>query len=243
MSKAVLETNAAASSDRTNAMIVSARNIHKKYGQGTSELHILKGIDLDIRVGDVAAIVGPSGAGKSTLLHILGGLDTPTDGQVQLDGKDVYALNDAERSRLRNEQVGFVFQFYHLLPELNALENVVLPAMVLNRKNSSELQSRGAELLEKVGLKSRMTHRPNELSGGEQQRVAIARALVNHPKVVLCDEPTGNLDSQSGDAIIDILLDLNKTERQTLVIVTHDEKVAKRSHKTIQIRDGKLEGK
>ncbi len=225
-----------------NAMILTARNIHKRYQQGTSDLHILKGIDLDIQEGDVASIVGPSGAGKSTLLHILGGLDTPTDGTVILNGKDVYALNDADRARLRNSQIGFVFQFYHLLPELNALENVTLPAMILNRtKGLKELESRGAELLEKVGLKSRMTHRANELSGGEQQRVAIARALINSPKVVLCDEPTGNLDSKSGEAIIEILLNLNKTERQTLVLVTHDEKVARKSHKTIQIIDGKLE--
>jgi len=222
-------------------MILSGHNIHKRYKQGTSELHILKGIDIDIQEGDVAAIVGPSGAGKSTLLHILGGLDKPADGQVTLDGKDVYSLNDAERARLRNTKIGFVFQFYHLLPELNALENVVLPAMILNRSGSTAaLEARGAELLDKVGLKSRMTHRSSELSGGEQQRVAIARALINSPKVVLCDEPTGNLDSKSGDAIIDILLNLNKMERQTLVMVTHDEKVARKSHKIIQIVDGKL---
>jgi lipoprotein-releasing system ATP-binding protein len=230
-----------AASQTNSAMILTARNIHKRYKQGDSDLHILKGIDLDIHEGDVASIVGPSGAGKSTLLHILGGLDTPSDGAVILNGKDVYTLNDAERARLRNSQIGFVFQFYHLLPELNALENVTLPAMILNRtKNMKELQVRGAELLEKVGLKSRMTHRSSELSGGEQQRVAIARALINSPKVVLCDEPTGNLDSKSGEAIIEILLNLNKTERQTLVLVTHDEKVARKSHKIIQIIDGKL---
>jgi lipoprotein-releasing system ATP-binding protein len=224
-----------------NAMILTARNIHKRYQQGVSDLHILKGIDLDIQEGDVASIVGPSGAGKSTLLHILGGLDTPTDGSVILNGKNVYTLNDADRARLRNEQIGFVFQFYHLLPELNALENVMLPAMILGRsRGSKELEARGAELLDKVGLKTRMTHRASELSGGEQQRVAIARALINSPKIVLCDEPTGNLDSKSGEAIIEILLNLNKTERQTLVLVTHDEKVASKSHKTIQIIDGKL---
>ena len=225
-----------------NTMILSARNIHKRYQQGTSDLHILKGVDIDIQQGDVVSIVGPSGAGKSTLLHILGGLDKPTEGKVILDGKDVYAINDAERARLRNEQVGFVFQFYHLLPELNALENVILPAMILSRSGKTpSLEARGVELLDRVGLKHRMTHRSSELSGGEQQRVAIARALINKPNVVLCDEPTGNLDSVSGDAIIDILLGLNKTERQTLVMVTHDEKVAQKSHKVIPIRDGKLE--
>jgi len=236
------ELRACAPAHLRTEMILSATNIHKRYKQGASDLHILKGIDIDIQTGDVVSIVGPSGAGKSTLLHILGGLDKPTDGQVMLSGKDVYALNDAERSRLRNAEVGFVFQFYHLLPELNALENVVLPAMILNRSRASaEVQAKGAQLLEKVGLKERMTHRPNELSGGEQQRVAIARALINNPKVVFCDEPTGNLDSKSGDAIIEILLNLSKSERQTLVIVTHDEKIAKKSHKFIQIRDGKLE--
>jgi lipoprotein-releasing system ATP-binding protein len=239
-SSAVEEETSAQTGRLNSTMILSAKNIHKRYKQGASDLHILKGIDLDIQEGDVAAIVGPSGAGKSTLLHILGGLDKPTDGQVVLGGKDVYALNDAERARLRNTQIGFVFQFYHLLPELNALENIILPAMILNSSSKLALKARGEELLDKVGLKARMTHRPNELSGGEQQRVAIARALINSPKVVLCDEPTGNLDSKSGDAIIEILLNLNKIERQTLVMVTHDEKVARKSHKTIQIIDGKL---
>jgi lipoprotein-releasing system ATP-binding protein len=241
MSKAAIdERPAAQQGTNSNTMILSARNIHKRYEQG--DLHILKGIDIDVQKGDVVSIVGPSGAGKSTLLHILGGLDKPNDGTVILNGKDVYAINDADRARLRNEQIGFVFQFYHLLPELNALENVILPAMILSRGGkTAALESRGAELLEKVGLKHRMTHRSNALSGGEQQRVAIARALVNSPNVVLCDEPTGNLDSKSGDAIIEILLNLNKTEKQTLVMVTHDEKVAQKSHKIIPIRDGKLE--
>lgn len=224
-------------------MILSAKNIHKKYQQGSSDLHILKGVDVDVCEGDVVAIVGPSGAGKSTLLHILGGLDKPTDGQVTLNDKNVYALNDNERSRMRNTEIGFVFQFYHLLPEFTALENVILPAIVLSGVNKSgKLEERGMELLGKVGLKDRATHRPHELSGGEQQRVAIARALINKPKIVFCDEPTGNLDSNNGDAIISLLLGLNASERQTLVIVTHDEKIAKRSHKIIRIKDGTLEG-
>jgi lipoprotein-releasing system ATP-binding protein len=239
MNSALFDTQKSRASG--HAMILSARNIQKKYKQGASELHILKGIDLDIQEGDVTAIVGPSGAGKSTLLHILGGLDTPTEGAVTFSGKDVYQLNDADRSRLRNEKIGFVFQFYHLLPELNALENVVLPARILNRAKIAELEARGVELLDKVGLKSRMTHRSSELSGGEQQRVAIARALMNRPKVLFCDEPTGNLDSKSGEAVIEILLNLSKTERQTLVMVTHDEKIAKKSHRIVQIIDGKLE--
>jgi lipoprotein releasing system ATP-binding protein len=223
-------------------MILTARNIHKKYQQGSSALHILKGVDLDIDEGDVLALVGPSGAGKSTLLHILGGLDKPTQGEVLLDRENIYAFSDIERSRMRNTQVGFVFQFYHLLPEFTALENVALPALIaLNNKKPDSVYARSRELLEKVGLKDRVTHRPHELSGGEQQRVAIARALVNAPRIVFCDEPTGNLDSQSGEAIIDLLLDLNKAERQTLVIVTHDEKIAGSSSRVIHIRDGKLE--
>jgi lipoprotein-releasing system ATP-binding protein len=225
-----------------NNMILTARNIHKKYQQGLSSLHILKGVDLDIHEGEVLSLVGPSGAGKSTLLHILGGLDKPTDGDVILDGKNFYNVNDAERSRIRNVHVGFVFQFYHLLPEFTALENVSLPALIsLGVKQADTVYSRAKDLLEKVGLKDRYTHRPQELSGGEQQRVAIARALINKPKIVFCDEPTGNLDTNNGDAIIDLLLNLNKVERQTLVIVTHDEKIAARSSKIIHIRDGKFE--
>jgi len=224
------------------SMILSARNIHKEYQQGSSALHILKGVDVDVREGDVVAIVGPSGAGKSTLLHILGGLDKPNNGEVVLNEKSVYALNDNERSRMRNTEIGFVFQFYHLLPEFTALENVILPAIILNGVNrSGKLEERGMELLGRVGLKDRAIHRPHELSGGEQQRVAIARALINKPKIVFCDEPTGNLDSNNGDAIIGLLLELNASEQQTLVIVTHDEKIAKCSHKIIRIKDGKLE--
>lgn len=223
-------------------ILLTARNIHKKYQQGTSSLHILKGVDLDIHQGQVLALVGPSGAGKSTLLHILGGLDKPTQGEVILEGKNFYNANDVERSRTRNLHVGFVFQFYHLLPEFTALENVALPALISNGMQKSEsAYARGKELLERVGLKDRITHRPQELSGGEQQRVAIARALINKPKIVFCDEPTGNLDSKSGDAIIDLLLKLNKIEQQTLVMVTHDSKIAARSSQVVHIRDGKFE--
>ncbi len=229
------------SKDNDSTMIISARNIHKRYEQGSNQLHILRGVDLDIHEGEVLALVGPSGAGKSTLLHILGGLDKPNEGGVVLDGKNVYTANDAERARMRNLHVGFVFQFYHLLPEFTALENVALPALITSGTGKSEaINERARELLEKVGLKDRATHRPHELSGGEQQRVAIARALVNKPKIVFCDEPTGNLDSKSGDAIIEILLGLNKTERQTLVLVTHDEKIAAKSGRIIHIKDGKL---
>ncbi len=244
MNKAVVEPYPENSGLRTQKtrMLLTARNIHKKYQQGTAALHILKGVDLDIHEGEVLALVGPSGAGKSTLLHILGGLDKPSEGDVLLEGKSIYTINDNERSRIRNLQIGFVFQFYHLLPEFTALENVALPTLITNGVGKPQSSNaRAQELLQKVGLKDRLTHRPHELSGGEQQRVAIARALVNKPKIVFCDEPTGNLDSATGDSIIEILLELNKLERQTLVIVTHDEKIAARSNRVVRIKDGKLE--
>ena len=221
--------------------MLEAVNVHKTYNHGTNKLHILKGIYLTIRQGDILAIVGPSGAGKSTLLHILGALDRPSEGQVIFEGEDVYRLNDRERSSLRNRKIGFVFQFYHLLPELTALENVLLPSVVKgDLKNFNSLETTGLNLLDRVGLSKRAMHRPNQLSGGEQQRVAIARALVNQPKIIFCDEPTGNLDSQTGGGIIELLIDLNIKNKQTLVIVTHDEEIARLSHRTIYMRDGKL---
>ena len=186
-------------------------------------------------------IVGPSGAGKSTLLHILGGLDKPSSGSVSLDGQDLYRLKGYQRAKVRNEKIGFVFQFYHLLPEFNALENVFLPAMVQDaHRSTEELEEMGLAFLKRVGLEQRKLHKPNQLSGGEQQRVAIARALVNHPKVLLCDEPTGNLDSKGGHEIIDILMDLNQKNKQTVVVITHDESIAERAHRVVHIRDGIL---
>jgi len=222
-------------------VILEASNINKSYSRSGSVLHILKGIDLKIKEGEIVSIAGPSGAGKSTLLHVLGGLDQPDQGAVNLDGDDVYSLNDGPRAKMRNDKVGFVFQFYHLLPEFTALENVLLPAMIQARQGKKKkFEGAASSLLEKVGLKSRMQHKPYQLSGGEQQRVAIARALINKPRIVFCDEPTGNLDSESGEDIINLLMDLNKKNNQTLVIVTHDEHVAIRSHRVIHIRDGEL---
>jgi len=222
--------------------LIEAHNIHKTYRQADYLLHVLKGIDLQIHAGEVVALVGPSGAGKSTLLHILGALDMPHQGQVHFNGQDVYALADQQRARLRNSQMGFVFQFYHLLPELTALENVTLPAMVKNNsRKTSAIELDGVKLLEQMGLAQRVSHRPSQLSGGEQQRVAIARSLMNNPQVVFCDEPTGNLDSQSGAMVIDVLLNLNKTNSQTVVIVTHDLAIAKRTQRVIHMKDGILE--
>lgn len=221
--------------------MLEAVNLHKTYDHLANTLHILKGIDLRIPQGEVLAIVGPSGAGKSTLLHMLGGLDRPTDGKVILAGQDLYQLNDWERSSLRNKMVGFVFQFYHLLPELTALDNVVLPAMIkANVRNPRSFETKGLDLLDRVGLSERASHKPNQLSGGEQQRVAIARALINDPKIVFCDEPTGNLDSESGAEIVELLMTLNKKNEQTLIIVTHDEDIAKLAERIVHIRDGRL---
>jgi len=220
-------------------MLIKAVNIHKLY---PGPLHVLKGVSLNIEAGEVVAIIGPSGAGKSTLLHILGGLDVPKEGQVIFKGQDLYGLSDAERARTRNSDMGFVFQSYHLLPELTALENVILPAMIKeNSRKTSAIEFTGLKLLEQLGLSSRASHRPNQLSGGEQQRVAIARALMNGPKVVFCDEPTGNLDSVSGHGVMDTLLGLNQTHGVTVVIVTHDEKIASRTQRIIAMKDGLLE--
>ncbi len=222
--------------------MIKAKDIHKTYTQAGNILHILKGVTLDISDGEVIAIVGPSGAGKSTLLHILGGLDRPTQGSVDFFDQDVYTLSDEKRAQMRNLHVGFVFQAYHLLPELTALENVILPALVKNNsRKTSAIELEGVKLLEQVGLVARITHRPSQLSGGEQQRVAIARALMNNPKVIFCDEPTGNLDSASGAMVMDILLGLNAQTKQTVVVVTHDEKIARRVGRVINIRDGLLE--
>lgn len=222
-------------------LILEAFNLHKSYSQAGETLHVLKGVGLEISSGEMIAIIGPSGAGKSTLLHILGGLDNPDEGKVVLEGEEIYRLNDVQRAGIRNKRIGFVFQFYHLLPEFSALENVMLPLLIKeDQKKTVEHEEKCLALLEKVGLSSRATHKPYQLSGGEQQRVAIARALINEPRIIFCDEPTGNLDSQSGEEIIRLLMELNKKNHQTLVIVTHDEEIARLADRVIPIRDGQL---
>ncbi|MDP2911227.1 MAG: ABC transporter ATP-binding protein [Candidatus Omnitrophota bacterium] len=223
--------------------MLRADNIHKIYKDGKRELHVLKGINFELRKDDVIAIIGPSGAGKSTLLHILGGIDRPTSGKVFLDNSDFYSLDDAKRARFRNQKIGFVFQFYHLLPEFTALENVMLPGLIKAssfQPRVSSIKNAAEILLEDMGLAKRMHHRPGELSGGEQQRVAIARALINNPKALLCDEPTGNLDSEMGLEILNILFNLNKKNKTAIVIVTHDKEIAKRAHKIIEMKDGRM---
>ncbi len=208
-------------------------------------LPILKGVDLDVHEGEVLGVVGPSGAGKSTLLHLMGALDPPTSGTVLYGDQDVTGMSQARQARWRNEHVGYVFQFYHLFPDLDALENVLLPAMVaysvpayLGRRR--DLHARARALLDEVGLGDRMHHRPSQLSGGEQQRVAIARALLQRPRLLLCDEPTGNLDRRTGEQILDLLLRLKAAEGQTYVVVTHDERLAKRCDRLVHMTDGRL---
>jgi len=224
-------------------VILEAKGLHKKF-QGSGEaLHVIRGIDLKIGHGKIIAIVGASGAGKSTLLHLLGGLQRPTDGSVLFEGADFYSLSEERRARLRNEKFGFVFQFYHLLPELSALENVMLPAMILRKYPFSLVRKGAAGLLGELGLEDREDHRPNELSGGEQQRVAIARALINRPDMVFCDEPTGNLDSKTGEGILRLIAMMNETLKTTFLIVTHAEAVAKIASESFTIQDGRLEEK
>lgn len=218
-----------------------AHDIYKVYEDVGCPLKVLENIHLEVRDGDFLALTGPSGAGKSTLLHILGGLDVPSQGYVVLDNQDVYSLNDAQRSRLRNIKIGFVFQFYHLLPEFTALENIILPGLVKGSfAHKKKLEEKGKELLVSIGLEARIRHRPSQLSGGEQQRVAIARALINNPKVILCDEPTGNLDSCAGESIMELLSKLNRENKQTVVIVTHDQKIASKAQNVVHIQDGKI---
>lgn len=223
--------------------MLQAKNIHKVYANGKKELLILKGIDLNIEKAKFVAIVGPSGAGKSTLLHILGGLDNPTQGKVFFEEQDIYSLSDTEISKVRNEKIGFVFQFYHLLPEFNCLENVLMPALIssaAHKLGSLELRKYALKLLEQVGLAQRMDHFPSQLSGGEKQRVAIARGLINNPGLLLCDEPTGNLDSETGEGIISLIKRINAQNQMTIVLVTHNVELAKTADRVYHLRDGAL---
>ena len=229
------------SSDTTVPPLLRARGLHKTYYLGRTTLEVLRGVDLDVARGEFTALRGASGTGKSTLLHLLGGLDQPSAGEIWFDGEPLGKLSSSALVKLRNRRVGFIFQAYHLLPELTALENVCLPARMA-RVPAAEAEARGRDLLVRVGLRDRLEHKPYELSGGEQQRVAIARALVNAPELVLADEPTGNLDSHTGGEIIDLLCAL-RTERQTtLVIATHDARIAARAPKVVELADGRIAG-
>ena len=216
--------------------MLEARDIHKDYQVGLKKLPVLKSINLQVNKGEILAVVGPSGAGKSTLLHILGGLDEPTSGRVFLDGQDISRLNESQRSKTRNARFGFVFQFYHLLSEFNVLENVVLPALI--RKRIKNIENKAKDILELCGLSQRLRHRPSELSGGEQQRVAIARALINSPEILFCDEPTGNLDSGTGEQIKNLLWKFNKEQKMTVVLVTHAKEFASDATRVVYLQDG-----
>ncbi len=220
--------------------LIEAIDIRRSYAVGTRTLEVLRGVSLSIDAGESTAITGMSGAGKSTLLYILAGLDRPTSGRVLYRGRDIYAAGDGERSAIRAQKIGFVFQAYHLLPELTVLENVILPGLSQHGAflRGAALRKRAEELLGRVGLAERAVHRPNELSGGEQQRVALARALMNGPELLLADEPTGNLDSKTGEDILHYLFDLASEQGLTLVIVTHNEAVATRCHRHVALRDG-----
>ncbi len=219
--------------------VIRVRNMTKHYNLGDILVQALRGVDLEILEGEVVAIMGPSGSGKSTLMNMIGCLDSPTSGEYYLDGQLVSDLVDDELAEVRNKKIGFVFQKYNLLPRANALENVELPLRYSQDRNN--LRQRAADALKAVGLEDRMTHKPNELSGGQQQRVAIARAIVNEPAIILADEPTGNLDSKSGQEIMELLLNLNANRGTTLVIVTHDPGVAAHAQRTIHLFDGLIQ--
>jgi len=221
--------------------LLDARDLYKSYLNGAEELSVLKGINLRVKPGEILSIVGRSGAGKSTLLRLLGALDRPTSGSVLLDGSNIYDLPDSALAELRNRKIGFVFQFHHLLSEFSALENVMMPVLMNSelRMQNSEIKSRALRILELVSLRERADHRPSQLSGGERQRVAVARALANEPALLLGDEPTGNLDRRSAETILELLWGLNKTGGQTMVIVTHNENLARRAHRIIRLVDGK----
>jgi predicted ABC-type transport system involved in lysophospholipase L1 biosynthesis ATPase subunit len=216
---------------------LAAQDVHRTYHLAGHDLPVLKGVNLEVAAGEKVFLCGQSGAGKTTLLYVLGGLEQPTSGDVMVHGRSLYKADAEERARTRNKIMGFVFQHYFLLPELTALENVVLPSMIGGRK----AEARARELLDKVGLSARLQHLPTELSGGEQQRVAIARALINDPGIIYADEPTGNLDASTGGGVIDMLMQVVDEAKKTLIVVTHDQTLAKRGDRRLILKEGRLE--
>ena len=219
--------------------VISTRDLAKDLPLGSTIVHALRGVDMDIYAGEMVGIVGPSGSGKSTLLGLIGGLDSPTRGTIQIDGVDITRMNEDQLTEIRNEKIGFIFQFFNLIPTLTALENIVLPIQFA-RKPQFKPEKRARELLDLLGLKDRMHHRPSELSGGQQQRVAIARALANNPPLLLADEPTGNLDQESGERVLEALSDIRGSAGTTVVIVTHDPALAARTDRVLTLVDGRI---
>jgi putative ABC transport system ATP-binding protein len=219
---------------------IEVRGLVKTYGEGETEVRALDGVDLDVDAGEMVAIMGPSGSGKSTMLHMLGALETPTEGTIALAGRRFDGLDDGELTMLRREGIGFVFQFFNLMPSLSAEENVLLPALIAGRRDE-EIRDRARSLLDRVGLANRASHLPSELSGGEQQRVSIARAVLMLPRLVLADEPTGNLDSRSEAQVLELLTELNREEGHTIVIVTHDPGAASIAGRVVFLRDGRVD--